>query len=114
MPLQLYDTVSILEGAGKIAQGRGEHFGYVQHQFFSLVEPDLEGLSARDVATLSSYTHAVCQGHSAASISHVTHNTAWEVAQLGEEIPFAAFLAAAYRGQATSSELADIEAALGA
>lgn len=114
MPRPLYDTIDRLERDGMIAQRTASHFGLAQHQFWALREPDLDELSATDVAILSDMTKTICAGHTATSISAVTHNIAWEVANTGEEIPFAAFLAVHGAGKATASEVAAIEAALGA
>ena len=113
MPDQFYEAVESLAREGKVAQRRAPHFGYEQHQFWAIEEPDLEGLSADDVATLATYTRLICDNHTAASISDVTHNKAWELAEMGEEIPFAAYMAAEASGSPTLEELAEIEARLG-
>jgi len=90
------------------------HFGYEQHQFWALEEPEYKLLSAEQIATLAVYTRAICNNHIAASISDTTHNAAWELAAMGEEIPFAAFMGAGGRGRATPAEIAEIEKRLGA
>jgi Protein of unknown function (DUF4065) len=113
MPRQFYTAVDNLAREGKIAQRRAPHFGYEQHQFWALTEPELRELSAEQVATLATYTRAVCDHHTAVSISDVTHNLAWELADVEEEIPFAAFMAAVGASRPTPAELAEIEAQLG-
>lgn len=113
MPEQFYAAVSTLAKEGKIAQRNAPHFGYEQHQFWALQEPELTQLSADDVATLATYTRAVCDHYTATSISDLTHNQAWELAQVGEEIPFAAFMAAVGVGKPTPSEIDDVQARLG-
>ena len=112
MPADIYNAIERLGGAGKIATGHGDKFGYPQRQLWSREEPELCGLTARDVAILGECTRNICENHTAASISDQTHNIAWEVAETGEEIPFAAFLVASGRGCPTDAELAEIDAAL--
>jgi hypothetical protein len=79
MPEQFYATIDCLVRAGKIAQKKGTHFGYEQHQFWALTEPDLARLSSDAVACLAQYTREVCDKYTAPSISDVTHNAAWEL-----------------------------------
>jgi Protein of unknown function (DUF4065) len=112
MPVALYDGIRSLECAGKIAQRSHALAGYTQHQFWAKEEPDLSELTGEDVAILSDYTRFICENHTATSISDLTHNAAWKLATDGEEIPFAAFIAAWGRGQPTANELAQIDAAL--
>jgi uncharacterized phage-associated protein len=114
MPRELYGALSNLVRTNKIAERKANHFGKEQHQFWCLVEPELSGLTAHDVATLAAMTREVCENHRATSISDLTHNAAWELADMGEEIPLAAFLVASQSGKPTSDEVAQIEAALGA
>ena len=114
MPRQLYEAIDRLDATGKIAKGHGQHFGYAQHQFWSREEPELKSLAGVDVAILASWTRHICENHTAASISDLSHNAAWHLADFGEHIPFAAYLAASGRGEATPDEIALIEAALGA
>jgi len=97
-----------------IAQKRVPHFGYEQHQFWALEEPEYKSLPAEEIATLTVYTRAICDSHAAASISDVTHNAAWQLAAMGEEIPFAAFMGAQGAGRATPDEFVEIERRLGA
>lgn len=112
-PRDFYPAVDGLVRGCRIAERKAEHFGYAQHQYWSIEEPALEGLSNRDVATLTAYTRVICENHTASSISDLTHNLAWTVARPDEEIPFAAFLVATRLGKPRASEMAEIEAALG-
>jgi Antitoxin SocA-like, Panacea domain len=114
MPEQFYAAISDLDRQGKIAQRQMPHFGYDQHQFWALRKPELRELSADDVATLAVYTRSVCDHHTAVSISDATHNLAWELADMGERIPFAAYMAAVGIGQPTPDEIVQIEEQLGA
>ena len=111
---ELYSTLDHLKANNKIAERRADHYGKTQHQFWALEVPELEGLTAHDVATLSDYTRLICENFTAAGISDVTHNAAWKLARTGEVIPFAAFLVASGAGEPTDDEFQQIEAALGA
>ena len=114
MPRELYDVLGRLKISDKIAERHADHYGRTQHQFWALTEPDLDKLTAHDVATLSGYTREICENYTATDISDLSHNDAWKFARLGEEIPFAAFLVASGAGEPTDDELDCIEAVLGA
>ena len=114
MPTTLYEATDRLQSERLIAEKRADYYGRVQHQFWSLEEPTLEGLSAHDVAVLNAYARVICENHTAASISDHTHNAAWLVADEGEEIPFAAFMIADGAALPTKNEIAHLEAMLGA
>jgi Protein of unknown function (DUF4065) len=114
MPRDFYNAIDALARSGKIAQRAGDHFGYSQHQFWSLADPEYTGLTPRDVATLNAYTRVICENHTAASISEITHNQAWQLAGTGEEIPLSAFLIANRLSDVNVKELAAFEAQLGA
>jgi uncharacterized phage-associated protein len=113
MPRELYHAVNSLERQGMIATKIANHFDYPQHQFWALKEPEYHELTANDVAILSQMTQTICSKFTATSISEFSHNKAWELAETGEEIPYAAFLAAHGAGKPTATEIRQIELALG-
>ena len=114
MPRGIYDCLRELKSGGKIAERNADRYGFTQHQFWSLIEPALEGLEPHDVAVLNVYTRAICENHTAASISELSHNRAWKLAQIGEEIPLSAFLIASRLSAVNVKELAAFEDQLGA
>lgn len=61
-----------------------------RRQFVWLKEPDVSVFSSDEVDILNGAINWVCDSHTATSISELTHNTLWEQAELGEQIPVGA------------------------
>jgi hypothetical protein len=57
----------------------------------SLAPPDISGFDADDLAILREVTHVACTKFTAAYLSQVTHTRVWEVTEMGEAIPLAAY-----------------------
>jgi Protein of unknown function (DUF4065) len=62
--------------------------GKPKREFISLREPSVDGFTSRQVSLINHAIHSICRGHSADSISKVSHDEIWDLAQMGEEIPF--------------------------
>lgn len=79
------------------ASGYHAYTGQPFHQahYVALLNPILSGFTAEEISILGEVTRAICENHSARSISHASHDVVWEAAQIGEEIPYyTAFVAA--------------------
>jgi hypothetical protein len=68
-----------LERTGAISEGNGSYFGYRQRQFSSLHQPNIVGggLTPEETNVLSRMIDSICLGHTASSISEITHNDIW-------------------------------------
>lgn len=44
--------------------------------------------SAEEISTVDEYIRIICNKHTAKSISEASHDIVWEVAEIGEEIPY--------------------------
>ncbi|MCG8504942.1 MAG: SocA family protein [Sphingomonadales bacterium] len=84
----LRPTLTAMVDAGHLSESTVEHFGYPKKQFQSLTKPDVSRLSSAEIATISMVTDFVCKKHTARSISDLSHNRAWQLAEMGEEIPY--------------------------
>ena len=83
-----------LERDKKIVERQAPFFGYAQTQFIALIKPDISMFQADEIAVLDGVATAICDDHSAASISAATHDEVWKSAKIGEEIPIWAVLGA--------------------
>jgi hypothetical protein len=100
--------VGELEAAKALVSRR--RFAPVQGQmvdkvdYIALTEPDIAGFTAEEISLVDSAIDFVCYQHTAMQISDATHDVIWELAELGEVIPYAAMLASAL-GEVTAEDV---------
>ena len=80
-----------LEAAGRIKIIESDQL-YEPTIYQSLCEPDLAEFSERDREIISTLTPTCCNEYTAKALSSLTHNHFWEIVDMGEEIPLAAYL----------------------
>lgn len=74
---------------GKIFQQKESIYGnYCQEKLFSLKTPDIDMFQAHDISMIDKTINIICDEHTARSISDLSHDDIWELAKIGEEIPF--------------------------
>ena len=88
VPKHVLSAVEQLISERKIARGRVDHFGYMKTEYISIQEPDLTPLTGADVERINEAFDHVCLNHTARSISEETHGEIWDMALMGEEIPY--------------------------
>jgi hypothetical protein len=74
----------------------------------ALVPPDVSEFAADELKEVKYWIEHIDESHSAASISEESHDYAWDIARMGEEIPMHAILASRIR-QPNDEELADFK-----
>ena len=77
-----------LEGEGRLILGKADYYGHPKHEFIPLVNPDLSLFKGEEISLIDACIEFVCTKHTAASISQRTHDVIWELAEIGEEIPY--------------------------
>lgn len=90
VPRDILGARSRLKQAGAIVERNVTFGGYPQIQFISLRDPDISGFSGEQISLVDSVLQAICFNHTAASISELSHDLVWGLAEIGEEIPMAA------------------------
>ena len=84
-----------LQAEGKIVVRQRDMFGNTKTDYIALVSP--ENISQQFTADQMSLIHDaiefVCLGHTAMGISGKTHDLIWQLAEIGEEIPYEAMWA---------------------
>ncbi len=83
--LRLID--SLVEG-GVIARGKVDHFGFLKNEYIAIKDADLSLLSAEEVSLIDAAFEHVCLNHTAKSVSAETHGRIWQLAEMGEEMPY--------------------------
>ncbi|HYL33875.1 MAG TPA: Panacea domain-containing protein [Stellaceae bacterium] len=76
----------VKEGALKIETEK--YFGYTKTIYVPLREPDESQLHESERSLLNDAIEFVCNQNTAKTISEFSHNMAWEMVTMGEEIPY--------------------------
>jgi len=88
VPVALLPVVEELRNDGKLAVRDVEYFGKPKREYFALETPDVSSFSPEEISLIDSIIQSVCEDHTASSISELTHNEAWKMAEIGEDLPF--------------------------
>jgi hypothetical protein len=95
VPRSILEAISELRQEGLISVREEPSFnGGFMRQFFSLSPVNMKQISEADRAVLEAFASVICDDFTAAEISDASHDQIWEAAELGEEIPMRATLAA--------------------
>lgn len=84
----LSEVVRELEREGKIEEHRQPFFGHLKFTYSSKVAPDKSQFAEDELKTIDVVVDFVCRQNTARSISEFSHDEVWELAQMGEEIPY--------------------------
>jgi hypothetical protein len=93
VPCHILRVVQQLVDEGKVARGKVDYFGFTKSEYIALTDVDISGFSATEISIIDSAFDHVCLNHTATSVSDETHGIIWQLAQMGEEIPYHATLA---------------------
>lgn len=94
VPKKVLSAIRELQAEGKIHVKETEYFGKPKREFISLRQADASKFTAEEIEIVDAVLSAICDHHTAASISDLSHDLIWEAAELGEDIPVFAVLAA--------------------
>lgn len=94
VPKRILKALAELEAEGAIRVRTRDYFGKPKREFISLQEPDESVFTNDELDIVNQVVAAICDEHTAVSISDLSHDTIWDAADMGEEIPVYAVLAA--------------------
>jgi hypothetical protein len=97
VPQAIMPVLRQLIAADAIKMWRDRHYGYEQTRFKSLRAPDTRLFSADELKTVDYWIEHIANDHTAGSISDATHDYAWDIARMGEELPYHALFATRVR-----------------
>lgn len=104
VPAEIQDVLEELEHEGKLFIRDVPYHQLEKREFISLREPDIDTFfAASDIGTIERIIDMVCDMYSAKTISDQSHNEAWELAEIGEELPL--YTALAIPGEITEEDL---------
>lgn len=94
VPYNILKAMRSLEEEGKIAVKESVHPVYKTRLFYSLEEPRTDMFSGVESSIIHDVARAICENHTANSISELSHDQIWAAATDGEQIPMFATLVA--------------------
>jgi hypothetical protein len=93
VPKHSREIIAELESEGRVSARKAAR-DYAQWKFKSLRPASVNRFSHDEIAVLDHWIHVIDLEHTAQSISDETHEDyAWEIAKMGEPLPYFAFLA---------------------
>ena len=90
VPKGIMGARSRLVDSGAIVERDGWNYEYQQKQFVALRPADISGFSPQEISIVDAVLEIICRDHTATSISQLSHDFIWEIAEIGEEIPLSA------------------------
>lgn len=88
VPRHVLAAIDQLIAENKIARGHVDHFGFTKHEYVSLISADKSIFTGDEIALVDRAFEHVCMNHTATSVSVETHTVIWELAEMGEELPY--------------------------
>ena len=104
VPASIVGIVAELEAEKQIVVRQREAYGKPKTDYIAMTKPDLSAFTAEEISLINDAIHYVCHKHTAMQISRKTHDAIWELAEIGEEIPYEAMLAS-HLGEVTSEDV---------
>jgi len=97
VPRHITPILSELQEEGLVQSWTEPYFDFAVRRYRAHQPPDISVFSADELGLIDWWIKHVAEEHTAASISEASHDYAWKIAKLGEELPFHAFLASRVR-----------------
>jgi hypothetical protein len=86
VPKNINTVLRSLQAAGKIKERAGPTPVGTRREFVWLEPPALEKFLPEEIDVLRDVMQQVCDGHSAASISDLTHDALWDETEIGQDM----------------------------
>ena len=112
MAMHFYDVIKQLVDEGAIFQRGVEYYGYPKTEYIPMKRATLSDFKPEQISLIDRIAEYVCQKNTAKSISCESHDVIWELAEIGEEIPFYAAFGAVL-GEITEDDIYRVQKKLG-
>lgn len=104
VPAVIPDVIAELQSERKLFVRDVPVYRFEKKEYIPLTEPDIDTFfSASDILNIDRVIDMVCDMHTARTISEQSHNEAWQLAAIGEELPL--YAALAVPGEITEEDL---------
>jgi len=105
VPNHLPPAIDELESEGRLITRETRPFNvHKKWEYIAMADPDLSLFTGVEIGLVNEIMEYVLEKHTAESISDFSHNTIWELAEIGEEIPYEAAFAIE-SGEITGKEI---------
>jgi len=94
VPRDILRALDDLKKEGKLFVREKSFHGEIKKEYITLTEPDIGGFSTAEISLVAEVMHIICHHYTARSISKKSHDIIWELAEIGEEIPYHAIYGA--------------------
>lgn len=103
VPREVVEAINNLKQARRLETREVSIFDKTRREFDALDEPKLSIFRHEELKLMNDMIGAVC-GFDAREISDISHTVVWEVADMGEELPYNSFLVS-YLGDVTEADV---------
>lgn len=94
VPGHVLQTLEKLRNEGALSIAEKPMYGYTKREFVSLKEPNIDFFKAHEISLIDEVIETITNNHTATSISELTHDDIWEMAEIGEAIPYETIMVA--------------------
>lgn len=88
-----WDVCKELEVANLITHWKAGLYSHFQDVFRTNIAPDMTGFTDDEMQIVDHFWRDITEHHTATSISEKSHDYGWEIAKMGEPLPYHAILA---------------------
>jgi len=103
-PKHIQPVLKTLKKEGAIVERNAMFFGYPKKEYIALTKPDLGLFTADEISIVDEAIDYICREKTAKAASDETHDAIWELALIGEDIPYYAVFASQL-GEITDEDL---------
>jgi len=103
VPKNLHHVIEELQWRGLIAVAKETYFDRPKTMYMAKTFPAIDHFTSHEIAIIDRIAEAICDNHTAVSISQLSHDGLWEEIEIGADIPVAA--AAVIPGEITVEDL---------
>jgi hypothetical protein len=93
VPENINDIITELCNAGILFTGKDRYYGFAKAHYSCLKKPETSIYTPEQIQLMNEVIDEIGANHTAVTISNLSHNRAWDIAAMGEEIPIYAILA---------------------
>ncbi|MBF0516971.1 MAG: SocA family protein [Nitrospirae bacterium] len=93
VPVRIDDVLSELRSENKLKILKTDFYGYPKYEFVTFGKANVNLFSDDQINIIDNIVDSVCDNHTAASISSLSHDFIWDMAKDYEEIPIYTVLA---------------------
>jgi hypothetical protein len=103
VPKGILQALDTLEHEHKIATAKQNYYGRPKTMFLALERPELQAFDGDEIAVVDMIADIVCDEHTAASISQLSHDALWEETEIDTDMPVGA--ASVVAGEITPEDI---------